>query len=94
MKNITIDCFGNRNDREPQRFNTVFGEKYPHLVDVQEGATYIAFDRAGTAAQPIHKIVTSGTVTTIWWGYGAWSDRESLEYGLTKNEIRTVQVDE
>lgn len=94
MKSVTIDCFGNRNDRNPERFNTMSGEKHPHLVDAQEGVTYVAFDRAGTAAQPIHKIVVSGTVTTIWWGFGAWSDRATLTYDLTKNATRTVQVAE
>ena len=94
MKNVAIDCFGNRNDREPERFNTMRGEKHPHLVDAQEGVTYVAFDRASVAAQPIHPIVVTGTLTPIWWGYGAWSSRESLNYDLTNHETRTVQVEE
>lgn len=94
MKNVTIDCFGNRNDREPERFMTPQGEKHAHVVDSQSGVTYVAFDRTGVAAQPIHKITVTGTVTTIWWGYGAWADRESLNYDLTKNETRNVEVAE
>lgn len=92
MKNVTIDCFGNRSDLAPERFNTMLGEKHPHLVDQDDGVIYIAFDRAETAAQPIHKVVPDGDLYTIWWGYGSWSNRKSLTYDLTKNETRTVQV--
>lgn len=95
MKNVTIDCFGNRNDLHPDRFANLRGEKYPHLIDeAGNGVTYIAFDRESVAAQPIHKVIESGSITTIWWGYGAWSNRASLEYTLTKNETKTVQVDD
>lgn len=92
MRNVIIDCFGNRNDLNPERFNTAQGKKLAHLIDAQQHVTYIAFDRAEVAAQPIHKIAVDGTVTTIFWGYGAWANRATIEYDLTKNETRTVEV--
>lgn len=93
MRNVIIDCFGNRNDLNPERFNSMSGKKHSHLIDeASETVTYIAFDHAEKAAQPIHKIVVDGTVTTILWGYGAWANRTTIEYDLTKNETRTVEV--
>lgn len=93
MIKVTIDCFGNRNDLAPERFCTPAGEKHAHLIDAQEGVTYIGFGPAAVVG-PIHKIVTEGTVTTIWWAYGLWADRETLTYASTKNDVLTIQVAE
>ena len=94
MINVTIDCYGNRNDRESVHFNRISGEKFPHLIDAQTNVTYIAFAPADSGAQPIHKIVVSDNLTTIWWGYGTWANRASIVYDRTKNETRTIQVEE
>ena len=53
MRNVIIDCFGNRNDLNPERFNSMSGKKHSHLIDeASETVTYIAFDHAEKAAQP------------------------------------------
>ena len=33
MRNVIIDCFGNRNDLNPERFNSMSGKKHSHLID-------------------------------------------------------------
>ena len=47
MNTVTIDCFGNRNDRVAGRFNSPAGKKRPYLVDeAGNGVTYVCFDNA------------------------------------------------
>jgi hypothetical protein len=40
MLKITIDCYGNRNDRDLDKFNAAAGKKRPYLVAV-DGARVV-----------------------------------------------------
>lgn len=94
LKKITIDCYGNRNDLDPERFNRIAGKRLPHLVDESDdNVTYIAYNRA-TVAQPIRKVIESDGVTTVWWGFGLWANRATLNYDLVPSETCTVDVEE
>lgn len=93
MKQATIDWYGNRNDRAPEKFKTIAGEKHPHLIDAQSDATFFAFDREDLP-QPIHKIVVEGTITRIWWTFGMWADRETLDFNLRPNDVIIIAVEE
>lgn len=90
---VRIDCYGNIEGMNSTRFLNTIGEKYPVLVDEQDSVTYIAFDVATAGNQPIHKITEDGTVTTIMWGYGEWSNRATITYDKTKNQPRTVNLE-
>lgn len=95
MKRVTIDCFGNRNDLAPERFNNVRGEKRPCLVDTREDVTYMAFARASCGPQPIHRItVVDDNVTMILWAYGSWDNREHLVYENGMQDVMTITVEE
>lgn len=93
MKKVTIDWYGNRNDRSPEKFKTIAGEKHPHIIDAQQDVTYFAF-APENLVQPIHKIEVSGTITKIWWAYGAWADRASLNYNLRPDDVIIIDVEE
>ena len=91
--NVTIDCYGNRNDRVSDRFNTPRGKKRPYLVDeAGNGVTYVCFDN--TPERAIQRSVKTGNITTIAWAFGAWDNRANLSYTATLNEPLTVDMED
>ena len=93
MIKVTIDCYGNRNDRAGARFNTPAGKKRPYLIDeAGNGVTYVCYDNAPRRA--IQKGVKTGNITTIAWAFGEWDNRANLTYTATLNETLTVDMED
>ena len=93
MKNVTIDCFGNRNDLHPGRFNSPAGKKRPYIVDeAGNGVTYVCFDNK--PKRTIQRSIKTDNVTTITWAFGSWDDRATLNYTATLSETLTVAVED
>ena len=86
-----IDCYGHpANSERYQRKN--FAPK-PFLVEKSgNSVTYVCFYDKPIRA--IHKITVEGTLTTIAWAWGAWEDRESLEYVTPLDTPITVTLDD
>lgn len=77
---MLIDCYGYESS------SIYFRNKEKHIHECAKSGsiTYLRFstDEVG----PIHKIdETDPADRKIMWAYGAWEDRESLDYKTDKN---------
>lgn len=79
---LLIDCYGH--PVRSRRYQNQLYAKTPFLIKKIGEATYICFD--DLPMRPIHKIVGEGGETTVTWGYGAWTEAESLDYSTPINK--------
>lgn len=87
-----IDCYGNEPEKDSESFLSSLGKKQPCFVDSStKGTTYLAFKNT-VSAQPIHRVVVDAGVTEILWGYGKWSDRETIIYDSDLNTPMIVET--
>lgn len=85
----TIDCYGHPNT-DSERFR-----KIEEPVDeVKEDASGNVFLRFGTGQNcAIHKIDATGGVSRRWT-YGAWSNREELNYTAGMQDTLSVDMED
>ena len=50
----------------------------PYRIAESGTATYLCFDDGDK--RPIHRITKTDAETVVEWAYGAWTDRETLNY--------------
>lgn len=88
-KMTVIDCYGHPNT-DTERFR-LKEEKFTAIAETQDGAAFFRFGNGEKT--PIHKIATDANgITTQLWAYGAWEDRESLDYELALNETMEIEI--
>ena len=65
------------------------GEMEPYIVEEKSGVTYICYtDEPQRAIRRITESSSDGAnVTTIEVAYGAWADRETLDYRPVNSEL-------
>lgn len=86
-KKKQINCYGfdislnyrHKNSIEPYQFVKVGNDIYVRFFDENPC--------------PVIKITKDGDTYTQKWAYGDWDSRESLDYDLTINEARDVEVE-
>lgn len=88
MIQVTIDCYGHRNTSG--HFRKI--EEVPDEVKSDAaGNTYLRYGTGANCA--IHKIDATGGMTRRWT-FGAWNDRENLNYTAGTQDTITISVEE
>ena len=81
-----IDCYGF------QSTSVDYFSRKKQAVDIATAGNYTYIRFSTDEVTCIHRIEESDGATHIRWAYGAWTDRETLNYDLELNEAREIQA--